>query len=178
MPVMKLVFLHGAPAVGKLTVARELAMRTGFRLFHNHLTVDLVSSLFSFGSEPFVLLREQIWLAAFAEAARNNVSLIFTFNPERTVRERFIQDTLDVVGLAGGEVIFVELTCTAEELERRIEDASRKEFGKLASIEQYRSLKDAGAFQFPNLPNGISLDTTNQPATDTAELISEYVDSL
>jgi hypothetical protein len=79
---MKLVFLHGAPAVGKLTVARELAVLTGFRLFHNHLTVDLVSSLFPFGSEPFVLLREQIWLAAFAEAARNNLSLIFTFNPE------------------------------------------------------------------------------------------------
>jgi chloramphenicol 3-O-phosphotransferase len=178
MPVMKLVFLHGAPAVGKLTVARELARLTGFRLFHNHLTVDLVSSLFSFGSEPFVLLREQIWLAAFAEAARNNVSLIFTFNPERTVRERFIQDALDVVGLAGGEVVFVELTCTEEELERRIEDASRKEFGKLASIEQYRSLKDAGAFHFPKLPNGISLDTTNQPAAETAELISEFVVSL
>jgi chloramphenicol 3-O-phosphotransferase len=175
---MKLVFLHGAPAVGKLTVARELARLTGFCLFHNHLTVDLVSSLFPFGSEPFVLLREQIWLAAFAEAARNNVSLIFTFNPERTVRERFIQDTLDVVGLAGGEVIFVELTCTAEEMERRIEDASRKEFGKLASIEQYRSLKDAGAFHFPKLPNGLTLDTTNQPAADTAELISEYVASL
>jgi chloramphenicol 3-O-phosphotransferase len=178
MSVMKLVFLHGAPAVGKLTVARELARLTGFRLFHNHLTVDLVSSLFSFGSEPFVLLREQIWLAAFAEAARNNVSLIFTFNPERTVRERFIQDALDVVGLAGGEVVFVELTCTEEELERRIEDASRKEFGKLASIEQYRSLKDAGAFHFPKLPNGISLDTTNQPAAETAELISEFVVSL
>jgi chloramphenicol 3-O-phosphotransferase len=178
MPVMKLVFLHGAPAVGKLTVARELARLTGFRLFHNHLTVDLVSSLFSFGSEPFVLLREQIWLAAFAEAARNNVSLIFTFNPERTVRERFIQDALDVVGLAGGEVVFVELTCTEEELERRIEDASRKEFGKLASIEQYRSLKDAGAFHFPKLPNGISLDTTNQPAAETAKLISEFVVSL
>jgi chloramphenicol 3-O-phosphotransferase len=178
MPVMKLVFLHGAPAVGKLTVARELARLTGFRLFHNHLTVDLVSSLFPFGSEPFVLLREQIWLTAFAEAARNNVSLIFTFNPERTVRERFIQDALDVVGLAGGEVVFVELTCTEEELERRIEDASRKEFGKLASIEQYRSLKDAGAFHFPKLPNGISLDTTNQPAAETAELISEFVVSL
>ena len=175
---MKLVFLHGAPAVGKLTVARELARLTGFRLFHNHLTVDLVSSLFPFGSEPFILLREQIWLAAFAEAARNNVSLIFTFNPERTVRERFIQDTLDVVGLAGGEVVFVELTCTPEELERRMADASRTEFGKLASVEQYRSLKDAGAFHFPKLPNGMSLDTTNQSAADTADLISEYVASF
>lgn len=175
---MKLVFLYGAPAVGKLTVARELARLTGFRLFHNHLTVDLVSSLFSFGSEPFILLREQIWLAAFGEAARQNVSLIFTFNPERTVRERFVQDTVDTVESAGGQLIFVELTCAEEELERRIEDASRKEFGKLASVDQYRSLKDAGAFHFPKLPNGMSLDTTNQPPAETARLISEYVASL
>ena len=44
---MQLVFIHGAPAVGKLTVARELAALTGFRLFHNHLTVDLAGSVFS-----------------------------------------------------------------------------------------------------------------------------------
>jgi len=175
MNQMKLVFLHGAPAVGKLTIARELAALSDFRLFHNHLTVDLVSSLFTFGSAPFITLREQIWLAAFGEAARNNVSLIFTFNPERTVREGFIQETIDVVEAAGGQVIFVELTCADEELERRIEDASRKEFGKLASVEQYRSLKDAGAFHFLKLPNGLSVDTTNSPATTTARLIHEYV---
>jgi hypothetical protein len=172
---MKLVFIHGAPAVGKLTVARELAELTGFRLFHNHLTVDLVSSVFAFGSEPFVALREQIWLSTFSEAARHNVSLVFTFNPESTVRERFIQDTLDVVGSAGGTVTFVELTCSEDELERRIEDVSRKEFGKLASVEQYRSLKDSGAFHFPKLPTGMRLDTTDQLPADTARLISEYL---
>jgi hypothetical protein len=175
---MKLIFLHGPPAVGKLTIACELAVLTGFRLFHNHLTVDLVSSLFSFGSEPFILLREQIWLAVFAEAARNNVSLIFTFNPERTVREGFIQETIDVVHASGGQVTFVALTCAEDELERRIGDASRKEFGKLASVEQYRSLKDAGAFQFPKLPNGLSVDTTNHSPADSARLIREYIASL
>lgn len=172
---MKLVFLHGPPAVGKLAIARELARLTGLPLFHNHLTVDLVSSLFPFGSEPFILLREKIWLEAFAQAARNDVSLIFTFNPERTVRERFIQDTLAVVHSAGVEIIFVELTCAEDELERRLVDTSRQEFGKLASVEQYRSLKDAGAFHFPKLPNGLSLDTTTNSAATTAQLISDYV---
>lgn len=178
MKNMKLIFIHGAPAVGKLTVARELASQTGFPLFHNHLTVDLVSSLFPFGSEPFIKLREEIWLAAFAEAARQNLSLIFTFNPERTVRERFIRDTLDVVEGAGGKVVFVELVCSEKELERRMEDASRKQFGKLTSLEHYRSLKDSGAFQFLELPKGLAVDTTNRSPIESAQLIREYVDSL
>lgn len=172
---MKLVFIHGAPAVGKLSVARDLAELTGFQLFHNHLTVDLVSSVFSFGSQPFVLLREQVWLSVFREAAINGVSLIFTFNPERTVREQFIEDTLDAVESAGGRVYFVELTCSQIELERRIENPSRKEFGKLSSIEQYRALETAGAFSFRKLPPGLSLDTTNSSPARTATLIEEYL---
>lgn len=177
MNQMKLVFLHGAPAVGKLAVARELAGLTGYKLFHNHLTVDLVGSLFAFGSEPFILLREKIWLSAFHEAARNNVSVIFTFNPERTVREQFIQEALAVVESAGGKLIFVELTCAEDELERRIVHPSRREFGKLRSVEQYRNLKAAGAFEFPSLPEGLSLDTTHRSAADTAKLITEYLAS-
>ena len=45
---MWLVFLHGPPGSGKLTVGRELQSITGFRLFHNHLVVDLLESLFEF----------------------------------------------------------------------------------------------------------------------------------
>lgn len=173
---MKLVFLHGPAAVGKLAVARVLARLTGYRLFHNHLTVDLVGSLFAFGSEPFVALRENIWLSAFHEAAKNNVSIIFTFNPERTVREQFIQDAVAIVESAGGKVVFVALTCDEDEIERRIVDPSRRQFGKLRSVEQYRNLIAAGAFRFPSLPEGLSLDTTDRSAADTAKLISEYLD--
>src|SRR5258707_14616181 len=168
---MKLVFIHGAPAVGKLTVARELAQLTGFRLFHNHLTVDLVSSVFPFGGESFVRLREQIWLAVFGEAATNDVSLIFTFNPERTVRERFIQDTIEAVEYAGGRVCFIELTCSQDELDHRLENPSRREFGKLDSIEQYRALEAAGAFCFPKLPQGLGLHTAKRLPSCTGAFI-------
>jgi len=175
---MKLIFIHGAPAVGKLTVARELSRLTGFPLFHNHLTVDLVSSLFAFGTPAFVSLREQIWLAAFAEAARNDLSLIFTFNPECTVNEEFIRKTIDTVEAAGGRVVFVELTCSEDELEKRMEQPSRKEFGKLASVDQYHSLKSEGAFEFPKLANEISVDTTNQSPAIAAQLIREQIAPL
>jgi hypothetical protein len=173
---MQLVFIHGAPAVGKLTVARQLAILSGFRLFHNHLTVDLVRSVFPFGTEPFVRLREEIWLSTFHEAAQSKTSLIFTFAPEGTVRPKFIQNTKDVVATSGGKVVFVELTCDEHELERRVESPSRKQFEKLTSIEEYRALKQAGAFGFPAIPSELSINTTTTPPEDAARTIADYLD--
>ncbi|WAG71084.1 MULTISPECIES: hypothetical protein [unclassified Clostridium] len=39
---MKLVFLIGDTAVGKMTVGQELAKITDFRLFHNHIIIEPV----------------------------------------------------------------------------------------------------------------------------------------
>jgi len=50
---MKLVFIYGSPAAGKLTVAYEVAARTGFKVFHNHLTINCVRPIFDFGTPPF-----------------------------------------------------------------------------------------------------------------------------
>ena len=165
--------------VGKLTVARELAKITGFRLFHNHLTVDAVAAVFDFGTEPFVQLREQIWLAVFHEAAVQKISIIFTFNPERTVRGQFIPDTVATVQAAGGTVLFAELTCSAEELERRIENPSRGESRKLRSVDLFRQLRRSGAFEFAALRDpSLSIDTTNRPPHESARLIAEGLSLL
>lgn len=170
---MKLIFLHGLPGVGKLTVARELAKLTGFNVFHNHLAVDLVQSLFEFGSRPFVELREKIWLTTFAQALSAKLDgLIFTFAFDRTVRESFIKSTREVIESDGGEVLFVELRCSTEELERRIEHPSRKSFGKLSSVGQFRELKEGGAFVDVGIPTErLVIDTTELSASDTAGLI-------
>ena len=50
---MKLVFIYGPPGVGKLTVAKELSNLTGFKLFHNHVSIDFASSVFDFGTAAF-----------------------------------------------------------------------------------------------------------------------------
>ncbi|MBR4889183.1 MAG: AAA family ATPase, partial [Clostridia bacterium] len=44
---MKLVIIVGPHAVGKMTVGQALARMTGLKLFHNHMTIDVVSDLFS-----------------------------------------------------------------------------------------------------------------------------------
>ena len=170
---MKLIFLHGLPGVGKLTVARALAELTGFGVFHNHLTVDLVGAVFEFGSPPFVELREMIWLAVFSRAAAAKLGgLIFTFAFDRTVGGGFIESTREVIESSGGEVLFVELRCSPEELERRIEQPSRQGSGKLNSAARFRELSEAGAFVNPGIPAArLVVDTTDISAPDAARLI-------
>ncbi len=172
---MELLFIYGPAAVGKLTIGRELAKLTGLRLFHNHLTVDAVMAVFDFGSEPFINLREQIWLSVFKQAAQHNISLIFTFSPEQTVRTSFIQDTLETVEPLGGKVLFVELTCPIEELERRMENPSRAEFRKLRSVEVFRKIRQAGTHKYPKLPNsGLTIDTSTMSPQEAAYRICEF----
>jgi len=174
---MKLVILYGLPGVGKLTVARELGKRTRFPVFHNHLAVDLVESVFEFGSQPFIELRAKIWLVVFAEAAAAHLDgLIFTLASDSSVNDSFIDDVKRLVESDGGEVLFVELQCSPKELEKRIVNPSRERFGKLSSVERFRELKAGGAFTGPSIrADRFLLDTTVLSASDAAEVISESV---
>jgi len=176
---MKLIVLYGLPGVGKLTVARELSKLTGARIFHNHLVVDLVNSVFEFGTEPFVELREAIWLAVFSKAVAAELDcLIFTFAFDRTVQKSFIGKVRSIIeGNGHGEVLFVQLTCSPEELERRIADPSRKKFAKLNSVTQFRELQASGAFVDPGIPAAqLVVDTTQLPAIEAAELIASNLE--
>jgi hypothetical protein len=159
---MRLIFIYGMPAAGKFTVARALAALTGFKLFHNHLTVDLLLSVFDFGSPPFVALREEIWLSVFAQACRSGMpGLIFTFNPETTVRSRFVEDVRRVMAENGGEISFVELTCPLAELRARMNSPSRHEHGKLTALPLFDELHAAGTFDTAHMPKpAVSIDTS------------------
>lgn len=168
----RLVFLHGLPGSGKLTVGRALQSLTGFRLFHNHLAVDLLGSVFEFGSPPFIELREHLWLSVFREAARNDLSLIFTFAPERTVRHSFPAAAESVVQSEGGQVLFVELRCPESVLEDRMSDASRSAYGKLNSAQRYRELRESGTFAFAPLRADLALDTGTLTPLEAARKVS------
>jgi len=173
---MKLIFIYGLPGTGKLTIARELAAQTGFKLFHNHLAVDLLLSVFEFASKPFVELRESIWLAVFEEAAAALPAMIFTFNPENSVRQTFIQKTVEAITLRGGEVLFVEVVCDAAELERRMDTPERRNHKKLVSAELFRKLKARGVFDSPKMPAPrLTLNSTQtSPRENALEIVARF----
>jgi chloramphenicol 3-O-phosphotransferase len=170
---MKLIFIYGGAASGKLTVARELANLTGLPVFHNHLIVDAVAAVFPFGSEQFIRLRESFWLTMFREAAKAQTSIIFTFAPEATVPPDFPARVTTDVGAFGGEVDFVSLTLPREEQERRIANASRGEFGKLRSLELLRQLKDQFTAAEAAMPNpALTIDTSAVAPNEAAQQIA------
>ncbi len=77
---MKLVVIVGPHAVGKMTVGQELAKLTGLKLFHNHMTIDLVADLFANMPQERRRLTDLFRREIFeAYAKSDEYGLIFTF---------------------------------------------------------------------------------------------------
>ncbi|UZK66966.1 AAA family ATPase [Sphingomonas sp. M1-B02] len=173
---MRLIFIHGPPASGKLTIGRILSERTGIALFHNHLVVDAVGAVFPFGSEEFIRLREKFWMDMFTAAARSGRSLIFTFASEASVAEDFPRRTSDLVEAAGGEVTYIALTVTDAEQESRIGTAARAEFGKLRSLDLLRELRPSMKRAEAMMPRpNLVIDTSATAPRDAADAIARLL---
>ena len=56
---MQLLLIIGPPAVGKMTVGREIAERSQFRLFHNHHTIEPLVEVFGYGTPAFNTLNHE-----------------------------------------------------------------------------------------------------------------------
>jgi hypothetical protein len=122
-----------------------------------------------------VELRESIWLSVFDEAAQTLPALIFTFNPENSVRQSFIEKTVQTVTAHGGDVLFVEIVCDAAELERRMDTPERRNHKKLVSLDLYRKLKSEGVFDKPKMPApGLTVDSTKIAPQENARKIAAH----
>jgi hypothetical protein len=63
---MKLLFIHGAPAAGKLTTARALLNRVDGRLFDNHAAIDVARTVFDVGEPGFWELVQAVRMSVLA----------------------------------------------------------------------------------------------------------------
>lgn len=74
---MKVVFIIGNAAVGKMTVGQELMKITDLRLFHNHMTIEPVIAIFGcYDSKIINRMRDLI----FEEFANSDMyGMIFTY---------------------------------------------------------------------------------------------------
>ncbi len=72
----ELLLVIGPPAAGKMTVGRAVCERAGFRLFHNHHTVEPLLEIFGFGTAPFVALNGEFRRRVIEEAAAAGTRLV------------------------------------------------------------------------------------------------------
>jgi len=172
---MKLVFIHGLPATGKLTVARKLITLTGYQLYHNHLAVDEALQLHAFGTPGFVQRRDELWRQFFQRAARERPrGVIFTFNPENSVPQTFI-DWLFGEWANSIRLDSVELKASETVIESRLPISTRRHFRKLTDVALYRQLRRSGCFNSPIIPRtDLWIDTQKFSADESARKIMAH----
>ena len=174
---MRLVHLYGPPGVGKLTVARELVALAGFKLFHNHLTVDLVRSVFPLNSEPYTRLVRQFRRDMVAEAARAGIDLVFTGVYLGTDEQlAAIRHFVAPIYASGGIVQFVQLTCRPDVWRARVPNESRRALNKLTDPDRAEGLF-AGGDPFVAMPTEptLGIDTTHLlPSQAAARIAAHY----
>lgn len=174
---MKLVFLYGPPAAGKLTVALALAGLTGYKVLYNHLLSDLAQAVFAEGTPPFAELVRKLRFQILELALQEDVSLIATFVYAAPKDDAQVQEIKAFVEARGGQCVFVQLRCKPETLLERIEDESRRQFKKLKNVQVLeRLLQEYELFMPVPFADSLQIDTDELNPAQAAQAIVAYLE--
>lgn len=179
---MKLVFLIGNGAVGKMTVGQELMKITDLRLFHNHMTIEPVLEVFGYYNGTVVSKMRQIIFEEFAKS--DNYGMIFTYMWAFDQQSDWdtVERVTNIFKDQGAEVYYVELVAPQEvrlkrnETENRLKNKASKrdlEFSRnniLKHDEKYRLESYDGEITFENC---LKIDNTNLLPEEVARMIKE-----
>ena len=180
---MKLVFLIGDAAVGKMTVGQALMKQTGLRLFHNHMMIEPVIEIFgAFNGHVTQQLREVI----FHEFAKSdNKGLIFTYLWAFDMQSDwdYVAHVSDIFRQQGAEIYYVELIAPQEVRLQRNETANRlahKASKRDLEASRARLLRDDANYRCVSLPgeipfeNYLRIDNSEISAETAAKMIREH----
>ena len=182
---MKFIVIFGPQAVGKMTVGQELEKTTELKLFHNHMTIELVSPFFSYGTESGKRLVKLFRNEIFEEVSKSDLDgLIFTFvwAFDQKADWDYIDEVCNIFESKGGDIYFVELEAELEErLDRnksphRLEhkptkrNIERSERDLRGSMEKYRLNSKNGEIKKENY---IRINNTNLSPEAVAKILKE-----
>ncbi|WP_054027690.1 AAA family ATPase [Bacillus sp. FJAT-28004] len=181
---MKLLLIFGPQAVGKMTVGHELEKITELKLFHNHMTIELLCPFLGFSPEMWELsnLFRQKMFEAFSKS--DSYGMIFTFVWSFDSKEdwEYVEKVCGIFEGNGGEVCFVELEADFDEriernrTPRRLEHKPSKrnieqsEHRMRIAAENHRLNSFEGEIERKNY---IKINNTNLTQEEVAKSIKE-----
>ncbi len=173
---MKLIFIYGAPAVGKLTVAQELAKKTNLKLIDNHLTGDLITSVFEIATPAFFELNENIRFELVKKAKEEKIKgIIFTSCYALKKDDEYIKRSIKKFKRIGVEMLFVHLHCSIETLNKRVKAKSRKNTKKLKTKKGLAEvMKKWELTQKMPFVEHLSINTDEKSAKESAKIIKKH----
>lgn len=182
---MKLLFMIGNAAVGKMTVGQELAKITGLKLFHNHMTIEPVLEIFGqYHSETIMRLRQVI----FEEFAKtDNYGMIFTYMWafDRQADWDYVEYVKDIFKPYGAEFYYVELVASRETRLKRNGTENRlsqKASKRNIALSNQRLISDDTQYRLESLEgeipfeNYIKIDNTDLAPDVVAQEIKKRFD--
>ncbi|WP_088069315.1 DEAD/DEAH box helicase family protein [Gottfriedia luciferensis] len=180
---MKLVLLFGPQAVGKMTVGHELEKITNLKLFHNHMTIDLVSNFFDYGSKEGSRLVNLFRNEIFEEVSKSNLhGIIFTYvwAFDHKADWEYVEKVCEIFESKGATTYFVELEADLDERLARNKTPHRlahkptkrdikwSENNLIKTMETYRLNSLDGEIKKENY---LKINNTNMSAEEVANLI-------
>lgn len=176
---MKLVFLIGDAAVGKMTVGQELMKQTDLRLFHNHMTIEPVIEIFGyFNGEVTRQLREVI----FREFAKSdNYGMIFTYLWAFDMQSDwdYIAHVAEIFQEQGAQIYYVELVAPQQIRLQRNETENRlahKASKRDLEASRQRVLRDDANYRCESLPGELPFE--NYMKIDNSDLAPDVVATM
>ncbi|MBN2795637.1 MAG: AAA family ATPase [Clostridia bacterium] len=115
---MKLVIIIGPQAVGKMAVGMALAEKTGMRLFHNHMTIELAKDIYGDMNQEAWKLVGQLRKDIFDSVLHSDLEgFIFTYVWAFNLEEEYdyIQNLIDQFASEHIESYLIELEADLEE---------------------------------------------------------------
>ncbi|MCG3421043.1 AAA family ATPase [Oceanobacillus jordanicus] len=180
---MKFVLITGPQAVGKMTVGQELAKITDLKLFHNHMTIELVNHFFDYGTKEGKRLVNLFRQEIFEEVSKSNLEgMIFTYLWAFNLQADwdYVNRVTQLFESKGATVYYVELEADLDERIQRNKSSNRLEHKPSKrnvewsenelkrSLESYRLNSLEGEINFPNY---MKINNTNLSAEEVAELV-------
>lgn len=186
---MKLLFIFGAHAAGKMTVGQALSRITPMKLFHNHMTIEPVIELFGAYNGAVTERLRQVVFEEFAKT--DNYGLIFTFIWAFDVPydTEYVRALTKLYEDAGAQVDYVELIAPQEvrlvrnRTENRLKEKASKrdvalsEMRMLDAENKYRCVSEPGEVceKLGCAPERyLRIDNTDLSPEKVAELIANH----